>query len=62
MTKNIVLLECWTCGKKESYEGEFFVGQSPYALAMCITDEDRQEVTDQQIFCDDCYSLSVGDI
>jgi hypothetical protein len=57
-----MLEKCWTCGKRETYEGEHFVGQSPYALAMCITEEDRIEVTDEEVFCDDCYENSVGDI
>lgn len=57
-----MLLKCWTCGKQEAYEGEHYVGQCPYALEMCVTESDRNEVTDEQVFCDECYTNAIGDI
>jgi hypothetical protein len=52
------LQKCWTCGKIEEYEGEHYVGQCPYALAMCPHDD----TTDEEVICDDCYTNKVQDI
>ena len=57
-----MLEKCWTCDKEEEYEGEHFIGQCPFGLAFCVDDADRDDVTDKEVICDQCYTNKVGDI
>lgn len=57
--KKPILLTCDCCGKEESYEGQFFVGQNPYRVAMAI---DEDDVPDDEVLCEDCHEIAVGDI
>lgn len=53
--------KCWTCGKEEQEDDEFYCGPCPYAMEMCVTQEERDEQPDE-IICDECYYNKAMDI
>jgi hypothetical protein len=46
----------------EQYEDEHNRCKNPYAEAMCVTPEEVDELPSDEVICDRCFEVAVGDI